>query len=90
MSRCTSGANRIKGRLPSYAIAPGLVMDKTGTVGRCTNDCGILTLPDGSHVAVSLFVKASTLEVETREAAIADMTRSVYDFFLFTGPPAKL
>jgi len=51
---------------------------------------GILTLPDGSHVAVSLFVKASTLEVETREAAIADMTRSVYDFFLFTGPPAKL
>ena len=51
---------------------------------------GILTLPDGSHVAVSLFVKASTLEVETREAAIADMTRSVYDFFMFTNPPAKL
>ena len=51
---------------------------------------GILTLPDGSHVAVSLFVKASTLEVEAREAAIADMTRSVYDFFLFTNPPAKL
>ena len=51
---------------------------------------GILTLPDGSHVAVSLFVKASTLEVETREAAIADMTRSVYDCFMFTNPPAKL
>ena len=45
MSRCTSGTNRIKGRLPSYAIAPGLVMDKTGTVGRCTNDCGE-DLPD--------------------------------------------
>jgi len=32
-------------------------MDKTGTVGRCSNDVGIMSLPDGTHVAVSLFVK---------------------------------
>ena len=34
-----------------------MVMDKTGTVGRCSNDVGIMSLPDGTHLAVSLFVK---------------------------------
>ena len=43
MRRCRTGENRLKGLLP-----PGTeVAHKTGTIGRTTNDVGIITLPDG-------------------------------------------
>ena len=52
------------------AQAAGLQMDKTGTVGRCSNDVGIMTLPGGGTVAISLFVKVQSsstlLTLETR------------------------
>ena len=86
MSRCTSGLGRMRGRLPQHALVPGMVMDKTGTVGRCSNDVGIMSLPDGTHLAVSLFVKESTLDVSAREVAMANAARSMYDFYLFTNP----
>jgi beta-lactamase class A len=75
------GANRLKGLLP-----PGTpVAHKTGTdatVGgltRATNDIGIITLPDGRHLAVAVFVKDSTANQATRERTIATAARLAFD-----------
>lgn len=80
MRRCQTGPDRIKGFLP-----PGIeVTHKTGTIGGTTNDVGIVTLPDqAGHVVVAVFVKESELDVPQRERAIAQISRAIYDFFLF-------
>ncbi len=80
MERCETGAGRIKGRLPEGTV----VAHKTGTIGRSTNDVGILTLPGGAgHVVLVAFVKESELPIPDRERAIADAARAAYDYFLF-------
>jgi beta-lactamase class A len=79
MKRCETGLTRLKGALPPETV----VMHKTGTIGMTTNDVGIITLPgDAGHVVVSLFVKSSEKEIPQRERAIAEITRSLYDYFL--------
>lgn len=81
MRRCRTGANRIKGLLPPETE----VAHKTGTIGRTTNDVGIITLPEeAGHVVVAVFVKESEVEVSERERAIAQISRAIYDFFLFS------
>lgn len=84
MSRTSTGPGRIRGLLPPDAD----VAHKTGTIGGTTNDVGILTLPDGAgHVAVAVFVREASSDIPTRERAIAQVTRAVYDYFLFTATP---
>ena len=80
MERCETGAGRLKGRLPEGTV----VAHKTGTIGRTTNDVGIVTLPsDAGHVVVVAFVKESEEPVPEREAAIAEAARAAHDYFLF-------
>lgn len=81
MTRATTGPGRIKGTLP-----PGTaVAHRTGTGGDtasincCTNDVGIVSLPDGSHLAVAVFVRSSPRALAKRERAIARMARATYD-----------
>jgi len=79
MQRCETGGARIKGALPAGTI----VKHKTGTIGAATNDVGIITLPDqAGHVAISVFVRTSEKEIPEREAAIAQVSRLLYDYFL--------
>jgi beta-lactamase class A len=81
MERCETGEDRVKGRLPEGTV----VAHKTGTIGRSTNDVGIITLPhEAGHVIVAAFVKDSELPVPDRERAIADAARAAHDYFLFT------
>jgi len=77
--RCRTGDARIKGMLP-----PGTeVAHKTGSIGGTVNDVGIVNLPDGGgHVVLALFVKQGT-KSEDSERAIAQISRAVYDYFLF-------
>ena len=77
----TPGPQRIKGRLP-----PGTrVAHKTGTdttrdgKTAATNDIGIVTLPDGRHLAIAVFVKDSSAGLVRREAAIAAIARTAWD-----------
>jgi beta-lactamase class A len=79
MRRCRTGGARLKGILPKNTV----VAHKTGTIGGSANDVGIMTLPDGGHVAIAVFVKSSTLDTAVRERVIAEIARAVYDFFLF-------
>ena len=81
MERCETGENRLKGLLPEGTV----VAHKTGTIGRTTNDVGIVTLPNNAgHVIMVAFVKDSDLEVPERERAIAEAARAAHDYFLFT------
>jgi beta-lactamase class A len=75
------GEKRLKGMLP-----PGTVVaHKTGTdstrdgLTRATNDVGLITLPDGRHLAIAVLVKDSTADETTRERAIAEAARLAYD-----------
>jgi beta-lactamase class A len=80
MRRCRTGDARLKGLLPAETV----VAHKTGTIGRTTNDVGIITLPDGAgHVAIAVFVKASDKGDAPRERAIAEIARAVHVYFLF-------
>jgi beta-lactamase class A len=80
MERCQTGKARIKGILPPGTV----VVHKTGTFSGITNDAGIITLPqDAGHVAIAVFVKSSLRTPAERERAIAQVSRAVYDFFLF-------
>jgi beta-lactamase class A len=80
MRRCRTGEARLRGILPEGTE----IAHKTGTIGRTTNDVGIITLPDSAgHVAIAVFVKSSEKDVPARERTIAEIARSVHDFFLF-------
>jgi beta-lactamase class A len=80
MRRCRTGEARLRGLLPAGTE----IAHKTGTIGGTTNDVGIISLPDDAgHVAIAVFVKASTKDIPARERAIAEIARAVHDFFLF-------
>jgi beta-lactamase class A len=80
LERVETGGARLKGALP-----PGTtVAHKTGTIGRTTNDVGVIYLPDDAgHVITVVFVKDSEASRADAEAAIAQAARAVHDFFLF-------
>jgi beta-lactamase class A len=80
----TTSPTRLKGLLP-----PGTVVaHKTGTAGTvngltaATNDSGVIFLPDGGQLAVSVYVKASTRSAEERDFIIASVARAAYDCYL--------
>jgi len=81
LTESVPGANRIKGLLPAGTT----VAHKTGTdatrdgLTRATNDIGIVTLPDGRHLALAVFVKDSTADEATREQTIARIAKAIFD-----------
>ncbi len=78
MERCQTGKARIKGLLP--AGTP--VAHKTGTLGGVVDDVGVITLPgDAGHIVISVFTKGSSRPEEASEKAIAEVARTVYDYF---------
>jgi beta-lactamase class A len=51
---------------------------------------GVIALPDtAGHIAIAVFVKSSDKDEVERERAIAQIARTVYDFFLFQQPTAQ-
>jgi beta-lactamase class A len=77
-----TGPRRIKGLLPEGT----LVAHKTGSSGindsgitAATNDAGIVALPNGSHVAIVVFVSDARSEETACEDVIAEIARAVWD-----------
>jgi beta-lactamase class A len=82
LERCQTGKARIKGMLPQGTD----VAHKTGTLGGVANDVGVITLPNGlGHIAISVFTKASTKSEDAEEKAVAEVARTVYDYFVLFG-----
>jgi beta-lactamase class A len=81
MIESPTGAKRLKGLLPAGTI----VAHKTGTSGTvngvtaATNDIGLVTLPNGRHLAVAVFVADSPANGATREDVIARITQAICD-----------
>jgi len=74
---------RIKGLLPEDTM----LAHKTGTahtyhgLTRATNDAGIITLPDGSHLAITIFISDSFDSQQKREMTIARAAKEAYDYW---------
>ena len=79
MERCRTGEARLPGRLPPGSV----IAHKTGTIGGTVNDVGVMTLPgDEKQLVIAVFIKKSDKPVEERERAIAEIARSVRDYYL--------
>ena len=81
MIESTPGPKRLKGLLPAGPI----VAHKTGTSGTengitaATNDIGIITLPNGKHLAIAVFVSDSPADEATREGVIAKIAKAIWE-----------
>jgi beta-lactamase class A len=86
MAGATTGRQRIRAGVP--AGTP--VGDKTGSgpAGSATNDVGIVTLPDGSHLALAVLVTGSKQPLAAQEKVIADVARAAYDAYV-AGQPRR-
>jgi len=77
LTETTIGPDRLRGGLP----AGTKVAHKTGTdrtvdgITRATNDVGLVTLPDGTKLAIAVFVADSPADLTTREGAIAAVAK---------------
>jgi beta-lactamase class A len=68
--------SRIGAKLPDGTQ----VANKTGTGTGSFNDVGIVTLPDGRHLILAVYVaRARRLSFDTGNALVADIARAVYD-----------
>ena len=84
LTETTTGPHRLKGLLPAGTV----VAHKTGTsptsaegLSPATNDVGIITLPNGKHLAIAVFVCNSTDDETTRDAVIAKISKAAFDFY---------
>ncbi|WP_224484422.1 class A beta-lactamase [Robertkochia aurantiaca] len=78
MSRTVTGAKRLRGLLPAHTP----VAHKTGTLGGISNDVGFITLPEGHSFAIVVFTRGSDTPLADRDRAIAEVSRTLYDYFL--------
>jgi len=84
MTRCETGKDRLSGKLPAYSLP---IAHKTGTIGGTVNDVGVIKLPAGKgDIAIAVYTKSKSgiAETELVDAVIADISRSVYDYFILT------
>lgn len=78
LGRCQTAPQRIKGLLP--AAVP--VFHKSGWGGGSVSDVGLVTLPQGrGQLILSAYIKLSDAPMSTRDRAIAELSRSAYDYF---------
>ncbi|MEM7485637.1 MAG: class A beta-lactamase, subclass A2 [Bacteroidota bacterium] len=81
-----TGKNRLKGQLPKETV----VAHKTGWSGKhketgitaAVNNIGIIFLPNGEYVTISVFVTESVESFETNEKLISDISKATWDFFI--------
>jgi beta-lactamase class A len=85
MTESKNSPKRIKGLLPEGTVAA----HKTGTSGTnddgmsaATNDVGIVTLPNGNHVAIVVYVSMSNADDNTRESVIAQIAKAAWDYYV--------
>ena len=85
MTETTTGKKRMKGQLPESTI----VAHKTGTSGTnekgisaAVNDMGIVTLANGKHFIITIFVSNSYENEETNEKIISDISKLTWNYFM--------
>ncbi|WP_313891081.1 serine hydrolase [Psychrobacillus sp.] len=75
---------QFNGRIP-YLLPNGTkVAHKTGTIGDVINDVGIVYLPKDLGAFTMTIFSSDNSSMEEGERTIARLTKSAYDYFLFT------
>jgi beta-lactamase class A len=82
MVKTTTGKNRIKGLLPEGTV----VAHKTGMGGdneviTAINDVGVITLPNGRHIAISIFISNTKESAEKLESVMAKISKAAFDYY---------
>ena len=84
MVETTTGTDRLKGQLPQGTI----VAHKTGTsftnnknITAATNDIGIIILPNGNPIFISVLVSNSEEDSKTNEKIISDIAKKIWDYY---------
>ncbi|MBV8253961.1 MAG: class A beta-lactamase, subclass A2 [Chitinophaga sp.] len=83
MATSGPGKNRLKAQLPAgteIAHKTGTSWTKNG-ITAATNDAGIITLPNGKHVAITVFVSDAKATETEREGTIAAIAKAVWDAY---------
>jgi len=82
LQETSTGPKQIKGLLPVGTV----VAHKTGRSGTneqritaATNDVGVINLPNGRHLAISVFITNSPTDLAMRESIIARIAKAAYD-----------
>jgi len=84
MEQTITGNKRIKGLLPQGTI----VAHRTGMSGQnddgvraALNDVGIISLPNGKHVAIALFISNTKESIPASEALMARISKLTFDCY---------
>lgn len=87
MTETSTGNDRIRGQLPKETS----VAHKTGTSDTneegltiATNDVGVVTLPNGKHFAISVFVSNSKESSDTNAKIISGISKLAWDYYTVT------
>jgi len=86
MSRAQTG----RARIPGYLPAGTRVSQKTGTFtnGSTTGNVGVVELPDGKgQLVLALYIKRDNRPIAEREAVMANIARTAYDYFIYNSDP---
>lgn len=82
MERTSGGTKRIKGLLPAGTV----VAHKTGTSGTddkgvttAVNDIGVVTLPNGNHLVLAVYITEVEGDMEAGELIIGRVAKAAYD-----------
>ena len=84
MRETKTGHNRLRGQLPASVV----VAHKTGSSGTndkgitaAVNDIGVVLLPDGKPVFISVFITDSKENAATNEKIIADIAKATWNHY---------
>lgn len=84
MIKTSTGPDRIKGLLPKEMT----VAHKTGTsntdekgITAAVNDVGIITLANGNHLALSVFISDTSEPIKDSEQLIAELSKIIVDSY---------
>lgn len=82
MLNTETGTNKLKEQLPQKAVAHKTGSSgKTGNLTVAENDSGIVTLPNGNHYSIVVFISDSTEPEKVNCQMISDISKTVWDYF---------
>lgn len=81
----TTGANKIKGLLPAWAMVGHKTgysgANKEGIIG-ASNDIGLVFLPNDKYFSIAVFVSNTSENTEGCDRIIAEIAKAAWDYFM--------
>ena len=57
----------------------GSAPNSRSRITSATNDIGLITLPDGRHIAIAIYIQDSAADMWQREKVMADIAKAICD-----------